>query len=427
MNLKNYIKKSKWSGIISLGLGTIIAQSITILIQPILTRLITPEELGIYTFIISMATLIIPVAALKLEMLIVIEENDENAELLTDVGIIAVIFTTLIYTLFILVMLCIGNNSFEEIGLYSLLIPFIVLTNGLRFIFISHNNREKKYSLIARISVLRELTMGIMQVLSGILGGGAGGQTLGYGLSPIFGLRIQAKEYIYRYKKRDKIKISQMLFFIKKNKNHIKFLVPAQFINSFSYALITLSVISLFSATEAGYYAITINVLGIPLVLITNNVSKVYLQKMGEDYRKGNSVWDTFLSVIKVMGSLSIIGFSVLTIIGPSLTKLVFGEGYIESGKYISILCFMFAFRFVASSIIGSYVIFNKQYLDTLFQTILVLSGIIIYFLSDLFNLSIYKYFELISIVYGIIYLLIIINIGYLCKRQNTNEINNIN
>ncbi|MCZ0873503.1 lipopolysaccharide biosynthesis protein [Peribacillus sp. AS_2] len=425
MNLKTYFKKSKWSGLISLGFGTIIAQSINILIQPIITRLITPEELGIYTFIISMATLIIPVAALKLEMLIVIEDNDETADLLTDVGIITVFFTTLIYTVFILVMLFIGNNSFEEIGIYSMLIPLIVLTNGLRFIFTSHNNREKKYSLMASISVLRELTKGIIQVISGIFGGGVGGQALGYGLSPVFGLRMQAKAYIYRFKKRDKIKISQILSFFKKNKNHIKYLVPAQFINSFSYSLITLSVISLFSATEAGYYAITINVLGIPLVLITNNVSKVYLQKLGEDYRKGNSVWDTFLSVIKVMGSLSIIGFSILAIIGPNLTKFVFGEGYIESGKYISILCLMFAFRFVASSIIGSYVIFNKQYIDTIFQTILVLSGIIIYFLSDLFNLNIYKYFELISIVYGIIYLLIIINIGYLCKRQNIRKINN--
>ncbi|MFF2857046.1 lipopolysaccharide biosynthesis protein [Peribacillus sp. NPDC058002] len=367
MNLKTYFKKSQWSGIFSLGLGTIIAQAINILIQPILTRLITPEELGIYTFIISMATLIIPVAALKLEMLIVIEDNHETAELLTDAGIITVFLTSLIYTLFIVVMLFIGNNSFEEIGMYSMLIPLIVLTNGLRFIFTSHNNREKKYSLIARISVLRELAKGIIQVLSGIFGGGAVGQALGYGISPVFGLKIQAKGYFDRFKKRDKITIEKIISIFKDNKNHIKYLVPAQFINSFSYSLITLSVISLFSATEAGYYAITINVLGIPLVLITNNVSKVYLQKLGEDYRKGNSVWYTFLSVIKVMGALSILGFSILAIIGPNLTEIVFGEGYIESGKYISILCFMFAFRFVASSIIGSYVIFNKQYLDTLF------------------------------------------------------------
>lgn len=422
MNLKNYIEKSQWSGVISLGLGTIIAQLINVLVQPILTRIITPEELGIYTFIISMATLIIPVASLKLEMLIVVEDDNKTAELLTDVSIITVFFISLIYTLFILVMLLIGNNPFDEIGNYSLLIPLIILTNGLRFIFISHNNREKKYSLISRISVVRELTKGVIQVFSGIIGGGVVGQALGYGISPLFGLKMQAESYIYRFKKRKKITKEEIITIYKNNNKHIKYLVPAQFINSFSYALITFSVISLFSTAEAGYYSITVSVLGLPLMLITNNVSKVYLQKLGDDYRKGNSVWNTFLSFVKVLGVLSILGFLILAIIAPSISGVVFGEGYIEAGKYISIFCFMYAVRFVASSIVGSYVVFNKQFIDTIFQTILVLSGIIIYFVTDLFNLSIYKYFELISIVYGIIYLLIIINIGYMCKYQNTKE-----
>jgi O-antigen/teichoic acid export membrane protein len=422
MNLLNYIKKSQWSGVVSLGLGTIVAQSINVLIQPILTRLITPEELGIYTFVISMASLIIPVAALKLEMLIVVEGNNEKAELLTDVSIVTAFLTSILYTIFILLMPFIGNNSFAEIGYYSISIPLLVLTNSIRFTFISYNNREKKYSLISKISVLRELTKGIIQVFSGIFGGGVFGQVLGYGISPLLGLRLQAKNYLYRFKRRDRLTIDKFISILKNNRNHIKYLVPAQLINSFSYALITISVISLFSSTEAGYYAITLNVLGLPLVLITNNVSKVFLQKLGEDYRKGNPVWRTYISIVKLMGVFSILGFSVLFIIAPNITAFVFGEEYIESGKYISILSFMYAFRFVAASLVGSYVVFNKQFMDTIFQTLLVFSGIIIYFLTDIYSLSIYNYFEMISIVYGIIYFIIIINIGYMCYFHNKKE-----
>jgi O-antigen/teichoic acid export membrane protein len=412
-------KNGQWSGVISLGMGSIIAQSINVIIQPILTRLISPEDLGIYTYIISMATLIIPVASLKLEMLIVADNDDNNVGLLTDVSIMSVIITSIIYLLIILIMLVIGDNSFSDIGIYSLFIPVIVLTNGIRFIFISHNNRHKKYSLISRINILRELAMAAIQVTSGMLSGGVIGQAFGYGLSPLFGIWMQTKDYLRNLVRKNKLSFEEIIKILSKNKKHILYLVPSQFINSFSYALITMSVISLFSTTEMGYYSISVRILGIPLILVSNNVSKVYLQKLSEDLRKGISAWASFVSVIKVFGILSVFGFFILAIIAPSVSEIVFGVGYEEAGKYISILCFMYALRFIASALIGTYVVFNKQNIEIIFNILIVLSGVVIYFITLFLKLSIYSYFTFISIAYGIVYLLVIISFGYLCKDSD--------
>ncbi|CAM3923706.1 lipopolysaccharide biosynthesis protein [Mesobacillus zeae] len=418
MRIEKYFKNSQWAGVITLGLGTVIAQSINIIIQPFLTRLISPEELGIYNFIISMANLIIPVASLKLSMLIVIESEEDNVDLLTDVSIFTVFLISSMYTLFIIIMLQIGNNSFYNIGGLSLIIPLIVFTNGIRFIFASHNNRYKKYSLMSKVDIIRELIKGIMQIFSGIFGGGAFGQSLGYALSPVAGVSIQAKDYLQRFKYRKKIKFKIILSIYKKYKKHILYLVPAQFINSFSYTLITTSVISLFSATETGYYSISVMVLGLPLVLISNNVSRVYLQKIGKDYKEGKSVWPIYLSFIKVLGIMSAIGFSFLAIIAPNVSEFVFGNGYGEAGRYITILCFMYALRFIASSLMGGYIVFNRQRNDTIFQSLLVLSGACVYIVTKKYNLNIYEFLELISFSYGLIYMLIIINLGYICRKS---------
>ncbi|MTW87994.1 oligosaccharide flippase family protein [Virgibacillus dakarensis] len=427
MMLNKYIKNSPLSSMLTLGFGTIVAQSINLLVQPLLTRLITPEEIGIYNFIISMANLLIPVASLKLTMLIVIDKEDEDAEILTDVSIITAILVSLLCTLFITIMLLIGNNTFSEIGNLAFLIPVIIITNAIRFIFVSHNNRYKRYSLISKTDILRELLKGVLQIIAGTNGKGALGLSLGYAASPLLGLNFQTKDYIARYKERKKTTFSIILSTYKKHKNHILYMVPAQFINSFSYALLTFSVISLFSATEAGYYSISFMVLGLPLVLISNNVSRVYLQNLRELHRSGKSLWENYITIIKVLGVVSIFGFSLLAILAPSATEFLFGSGYNESGKYITILCFMFALRFISSSIIGGYVFFNKQKLDTFFQCSLVISGIVVHTLTDRFNLSIYEYLGLISISYGIIYLFIIVNLGFICRKFSLSQDNTLN
>ncbi|WP_198162723.1 lipopolysaccharide biosynthesis protein [Halobacillus mangrovi] len=419
--IDRYIKNSQLSGIISLGIGTIIAQLINLISQPLLTRLVTPEELGTYNFIISMANLIIPIASLKLIMLIVIDPDDEEAEILTDVSIITAIIGSLLCTLFIAILLLIGNNAFSAIGYLSFLIPIIIITNALRFIFISHNNRYKKYSLISKMDIFRELIKGVFQVTSGYLGGGAFGLSVGYAASPTLGVKVQASDYINRFKYRKKIAFKTVLSIYKKKKDHILYMVPAQFINSFSFALLTYSIISLFSAEELGYYSISYMVLGLPLVLISNNVSRVYLQNLKSLDQDGKSLWENYKMIIKVLSLVSIIGFAILALIAPKAAEMLFGEGYYQSGKYITILCFMFALRFIASSIIGGYVFFNKQKFDTLFQIILVLCGLFSHLLTALFSLNIYNYLCLISFTYGIVYLVIIINSGYICKKYDKN------
>ena len=418
MNIKSITKNKQFKGIISLGIGTIMAQLITVIIQPILTRLLSPEELGTYTFIISMATLVIPIASLKLEMLIVVEKDDEEAETITDASIISLILISIIATLVILSMLLVGNNPISMIGTYALLIPLIILTNGLRFIFVSYNNRQKKYKLIAKISVLREVIMGAIQMISALISGGILGQVLGYAVAPLYGIKEQSKDYIYIKKNRKKTTIKKILSIFKVHKKHILCLVPAQFINSFSYTLIMLSIVSLFSTEEVGYYSISVRVLGLPLVLISNNVSKIYMQKLAEDHSKGNSVWHTFKTTILILGGISVLGFGCLAFIAPTACEIIFGHGYVEAGKYISILCIIYALRFISSALIGTYVVFNKQNWEFFFQSCLVIVGVVVYLIVLILKLDIYEYFILISLGYALIYSAIIYSFMNLCKKK---------
>lgn len=394
-----------------MGIGTIVGQGINFLSQPIITRLITPEDLGIYTFIITMANLVIPVASLKLYMLIVVEGEDQAANELTFTSLMTVTLISILYSVVIILSYLIGNNTFSDTGIIVFTIPLIVFFNGIRFVLISYNNRFKKYSLIAKNEVYRELAKGIIQITSALLGGRALGQTLGYALAPLAGFKNLYKEY---HMKRNKynFNLKNLLKKYYTYRNHILYLVPAQFVNTFSYALITMSVASLYTAKEVGYYAISVNVLGLPLVIITNNISKVFLQVFSDEKKSSKSLWKSYLKIINLLLIVSVIVFGLLAITAPLFTEIIFGKGYDQSGVYIACLSIMYGFRFITSSISGSYVILNKQRNDTFFQILLVIFGGIVYLVSLYFSLSIYMYLLFISLSYSLVYILMIVNIG---------------
>lgn len=422
-------KDSVWRGIFFMGAGTVLAQLINVLAQPILTRLVPAETLGVYTYVVSLSTIFIPIASLKLDMLVVTEKDDIEAQYITDICIFIIMIFSLLYAIIILIgKLFFSNSIFNKFGFISLFAPILVFTNGLRFLFISYNNRYKKYKLISSIAIIREFVRAVIQLGSGILSLGVIGQIMGYALSPLFGMHIQSKEYLKKYKERTRInkrKIKNIIFHT--GKRQILYLVPAQFINSFSVSLITISLSYLFSSATLGYYSAGARILDIPIIFITSNVSKVMYQKASESIEKKQPIFKIVFSVIMVLSIVSLLGFGVLFIIAPHITQFVFGDGYGVSGVYIRCLCIMYAVRLVATSFAGFYTVFKKQQYELYLNLMLVVFGIVSLMISKTYDFSTVQYLWMVSIGYTITYLTMLIGYIELClahDRQIRKEVN---
>ena len=217
---------------------TVVAQSINIIAQPILTRLISAETLGIYTFLVSLANMAIPVASLKLDMLIVSEDSDDEAQYVTDLSIVIALGVSIIYFLVIFCAYFIGPNIFNKYGPIIFMVPVMVFTNGVRYLLVSYNNRYCQYKLIGVIGIVREVSRAVIQVISGLFQWGIIGQILGYACAPVFGIFRQTKDYRGKLKKRSFLSPKKMKEILGKGKNQILYLVPAQLLNNFSSALV---------------------------------------------------------------------------------------------------------------------------------------------------------------------------------------------
>lgn len=414
-------KNSIWVGILHMGLGTVLAQMINIVVQPILTRVFPAETLGIYTYLISLATMIIPVASLKLDMLIVSEPNEKEAQYITDACIIINILISLIYAIVIIVGYQVSdNNIFNKYGIIIYVVPILVFTNGLRFLFISYLNRYKEYKTISIIAIIREAIRAVIQVGAGFLSLGVFSLSMGYAVSPLFGLNIQMRNYLKELKERPRINLKKFkeIVFVK-GKRQILFLVPAQFINSFSSSLVTISITALFSAKILGYYSAGVRILDIPIVFITSNVSKVCYQRISENVANKKPVLRTLMSVIIVLSVVSIMGFGTLYVIAPRLSEIVFGQGYRVAGEYIRCLCVMYAVRLVATSFAGVYTVFKKQNFELILNILLIVSAGVSYVVCSMFNFEVTTYLKFMNTGYTIVYLLMLLGYIVMCKNYD--------
>lgn len=414
-------KNSIWVGILHMGLGTVLAQMINIVVQPILTRVFPAETLGIYTYLISLATMIIPVASLKLDMLIVSEPNEKEAQYITDACIIINILISLIYAIVIIVGYQVSdNNIFNKYGIIIYVVPILVFTNGLRFLFISYLNRYKEYKTISIIAIIREAIRAVIQVGAGFLSLGVFSLSMGYAVSPLFGLNIQMRNYLKELKERPRINLKKFKeIVLVKGKRQILFLVPAQFINSFSASLVTISITALFSAKILGYYSAGVRILDIPIVFITSNVSKVCYQRISENVANKKPVLRTLMSVIIVLSVVSIMGFGTLYVIAPRLSEIVFGQGYRVAGEYIRCLCVMYAVRLVATSFAGVYTVFKKQNFELILNILLIVSAGVSYVVCSMFNFEVTTYLKFMNTGYTIVYLLMLLGYIVMCKNYD--------
>ena len=414
-------KNSIWVGILHMGLGTVLAQMINIVVQPILTRIFPTETLGIYTYLISLATMIIPVASLKLDMLIVSEPNEKEAQYITDACIIINILISLIYAIVIIVGYQVSdNNIFNKYRIIIYVVPVLVFTNGLRFLFISYLNRYKEYKTISIIAIIREAIRAVIQVGAGFLSLGVFSLSMGYAVSPLFGLNIQMRNYLKELKERPRINLKKFKeIVLVKGKRQILFLVPAQFINSFSASLVTISITALFSAKILGYYSAGVRILDIPIVFITSNVSKVCYQRISENVANKKPVLRTLMSVIIVLSAVSIMGFGTLYVIAPRLSEIVFGQGYRVAGEYIRCLCVMYAVRLVATSFAGVYTVFKKQNFELILNILLIVSAGVSYVVCSMFNFEVITYLKFMNTGYTIVYLMMLLGYIVMCKNYD--------
>lgn len=421
MKVKNIANSNYFKAITQLTFGSLIAQLITVLVSPISTRLYTPEQLGIYTLIITVSAMFGPVLAGKYDMAIVSAEDENEANNLIVgsfyISVISIIFITIGYHFYL-------NSKPEilnEVGLFAYLLIGILCLNAAANILNYYNNRYKEYKLISSVYVIRTSFQNLGLVLFGFLRFGAIGLLLSQLLGSLAGLKKQSKRLYNNQLQFKKVNLKEVKNVLVKYKKQPLYAMPAHFINSTSYSILNFFITGLFGLSSFGYYSMSYRILGLPLSLVSMNVSKVFFQRASDEKHSKGTYNKTLIEISLFLLCLAIPMVLILVFLAPTLFELVFGEGWYVAGKYAQLLAPMYGVRFIVSALTPALVISGEQKLEVLIQSLFIISSIFSYFICKYMLLDIGTFLSIISFTYSVVYILFYITI-YKLSKKSSNE-----
>ncbi|MEA2017430.1 MAG: oligosaccharide flippase family protein [Campylobacterota bacterium] len=341
--------------------GTLIAQVVTLAFIPIITRLYTPAEFGLYSLFFSIVSILGLVSSLKYDQAIMLPKSDKDAQALVFLSILITFATVVLVILGLLIFQDFFVNYFSGATHFVWMIPFGVLLLGLLQIFNAYSSRRQFYKKLATVKVANSLTVASVQSSSKYffaLDGLVLGKLMADGLSLFLLLRFHVKKQTLQLSSLSKRRVKAN---VKRHDHFPKYQSFTVFFNALSQNIPVLLFASLYSAEVAGLYALTVRVLQVPVGLIGASTKEVYYQRASKMYANGEDIFNLYKKTTLALLKIFIIPFLTVLFFGEYLFGFVFGEQWTQSGEIAQLLIFWTFIGFINSPSVMSYSILNFQ------------------------------------------------------------------
>lgn len=349
--------------------GTMVAQLITALSTPILTRIYTPHQFGALAVFAAVVAIIGVVASFRYEMAIPLPKTHTEAANVVALCLLIVVlvggasaFAVMAGGYALLVTL-----DIPELAPYIWLVPIGVVSLGLYQVVYTWSVRRARFGAIAKTRWKQSLAMILTQVIGfnfgliALLFGYIVGQSAG-----LTSLARAAREDI-RTARPSWRKIG---FVARRYRRFPLFDTWYGLFNAASLQLVPMLFAAYFGATAAGLYVLSQRILAAPISLVGSAAASVFFSRASEARRAG-TLGSLVHKIYALLVLVSMPGAIVLAIVAPELFSLVFGKEWSISGEIARWMTPWLLIVFVSSPIGGLYVVLEKQPAGALYQGIL--------------------------------------------------------
>ena len=350
----SFLNTNTFGNLLKLVSGTFFAQLIPIVAMPIIARVFDPQDFGVLTIFIGIAGVLAISSSLRFELAIPQVKNDVAARHVFSLCLVLLA----IITVLLLTIVKLGGSylydifklaDFEEVGLlYVLVLSFFC--SGIIQVSINRSIRLSEFSEIAVAKIIIAIGYVVSQLLLGLLVVPAGlvfGYVMGQVLGAIF---LFHKSFSWLPSKSRPLSLSNVKNYGKEYLDLPIYSAPGAMIDAFCSTLPLLVVAATYDLTTAGMLGMAYRVLGIPASMISLSVSQIIFQKVSssDGFKPGFARRLIIQSMLWL--ALIIIPFVlIITIFGPDLFALAFGEEWRLAGSYAGVLIVGLSVQFLAS------------------------------------------------------------------------------
>lgn len=350
--------------------GTVIAQAIPIMISPILTRIYSPEQFGLFALYTSIIALLLLISTGSYEMAIMLPKKDEDAKYMIYACLFVALFISMFFLTFFYffakdIVVYLGN---EDILLWLYISPFLIIFLALLQSLNIWNSRKKRYKILATNKILNSSTIGASQITLGSIILSNFGLIMGHILGQIVSIITLLKTSLKNDRLIQNFKYKKMFLLMLHYKKFPLFTLPNSIVDGIRLAGINILINKYFSTAILGQFSLAWRMVQAPASMITAAISPVLYQKTSTTPKK-----DLSKLVQQFLLKASLVSLPIFTIIyffASDIFVFVFGEKWFEAGLIASSLTPWLFLNFLTSPISSIYIIIDKQQVMFIFSVV---------------------------------------------------------
>ncbi|WP_219835799.1 lipopolysaccharide biosynthesis protein [Paenibacillus sp. R14(2021)] len=406
--------------------GSVASQIILFLSAPVIARMFSPTDYGVFTFYSSMISILSMITGGKYEIAIVLPDSDEEAANVMGLSMLSVLavtgFAAVLFAFFGEWFM--GMFGADSDPLWLIWIPIGMLAVGWYQSCNYWSTRKKTFKRQSISQILRSTTVSGIQLSTGFSGIHAVGLILGQ----LGGQVIATSALMYQTWKEDGKMILSQLRWAKIKAASIRykqfplFNMPQTFLNALSNQMAPFLLAMYYGSAVVGFYGVSLRLLQQPITIISQSVRQVYLKRASEVHNKGQRLFPVFMKTTAALFAIGIVPTLIIMIWGPELFKLLLGEKWGLAGEYARwmVLWLFFAYLNPPASVTAQ--VLERQKSMLVFEVFLFsarwLSLWLGYELGD--NMTSIICFSLTGALFQLIY---IAGIGAMCFRSRMPQV----
>lgn len=375
-----------------------LSQLIPIVFTPILTRIFTPDDFGVFAFYLSIIVIICAFNSGKYEQSIPLVADEEQADnLLVGTLLFIGCITIFLYIIVYLVSL-LEISQLNKLGDLIWLLPLSAALMSIYQTLTYWHNRKSNFKKISKNLSIQSLINVLVSLFFGMLGVKAG---------LVFG-DLFAKLYssINLFGKLEKINWK----LIKSNYiQHIdspKYLVPATLLSATAKQLPIIIFGLLFLPKTIGFLLVAQRVFQSPIGIVSASLSQVLLNKMSVDFREKGNCKSIYNKSFLFLSALPLPAAVIVYLFIDPLVLFVFGKDWVDLGLLIKILFPFYYIYFISGTLNIVLIASGEKKINLLMQIIYFISTIIMVLLCYLYKLDSIQAVTVYSITSGISFLI---------------------
>lgn len=366
--------------IMTLLTGSALAQLLSLLAAPLLTRLYTPEAFGVLALFLAIAAALAPGICGRYEVAAVVAADaDEQGNFF----FISLWLAALLCLFFLLLMAAfhplLSWLNVGALGNWLWLTPLALFAMGVIAALRAWANAIKDYRHLSYSAVMQTASVTLLAIVIGI----AVEFDDGLIFANLAGLVLTCIYLLYIYRnlfKKGKWHWSRCKWKLAwKHIDYPLFSAPTNILNGVMTSLPVFFLMHYFSETIVGYYALLVRVGVAPLSVIAEAVSRVNLKKIAELLQAGQDPMPYLRRITLFLLLVALLPSALFILSAPLLFSWVFGAAWSEAGDLLVILVPALAVQFVVSTLSLSFVAAGHLRLQATWQVLSLLTTLVVF------------------------------------------------